>query len=55
MADWQSLPGVQYAEENDEKSDLERLLEEYIKDGRKHMQKLLRYQQEFDNLHIDMK
>ena len=55
VSDWQGLPDVQYAEENDEKSDLERLLEGYIKDGREHMQKLLRYQQEFDNLHIDMK
>lgn len=55
VADWQSLPEVQYAEENDEKSDLKRLLEEYIKDGREHMQKLLKYQQKFDNLHIDMK
>ena len=55
MAYWQSLPDVQYTGENVEKSDLEGLLEEYRKDGREHMRKLLKCQQEFDNLHIDRK
>lgn len=55
VAYWQSLPEVQYAEENDKKSDLEKMLEEYIKDGREHMQKLIKYQQEFDDLYLDMK
>ena len=54
VADWQKLPEVQYVEENAEKSDLEILLQKYREYGWKHIQELIKYQQEFDNFHIDM-
>ena len=47
---WQNLPEVQYGDVDDKESDLQILLEEYIKNGREHMQKLVEYQQEFDKL-----
>lgn len=52
---WQSLAEVQYGEMNDKKSDLEKLLEEYLRNGRIQMQKLEKYQQDFDSFNIDIK
>lgn len=52
---WQSLAEVQYGDMSNEKSDFKTLLEEYLKNGREQMQKLEKYQQNFDAFHIDVK
>lgn len=49
-ADWYSLVKIQYSGTSDEKSDFQRLLEEYVENGRGQIQKLKEYQQRFDKL-----
>lgn len=51
VVDWQKRLDVQFDDESDEKSIL---LGRYIRYGREQMQKLKEYQQEFDNLAIDI-
>lgn len=55
VVDWQNLPEVQYADMTDKKLDLETLLYRYRENGWEQMQKLIKFQQEFDNLHVDIK
>lgn len=51
---WQSLAEVQYGDIPDTKSDIETLYEEYLKNSREQMKKLEKFQQKFDNLHINI-
>lgn len=55
VAYWASLDEVQYSDISDKKSDLVKLLEEYIKNGREQIQKFEKYQKDFDVFHIDIK
>ena len=52
---WKSLDEVKYKDMSDKKSDLANLLEDYIENGREQVQKLKKYQQDFDALQIDIK
>jgi hypothetical protein len=51
---WQSLAEVQYYDKPEKKSELEKLLEEYLKNGREQMKKFKKYQQDFDLFNIDI-
>ena len=51
---WQSLAEVQYNDKPEKKSELEKLLEEYLKNGREQMKKFKKYQQDFDLFNIDI-
>lgn len=50
-AKWQSLEETQY-NDSEEKTDLEKLLEEYLINEREQVKKLKRYQQRFDSLKV---
>lgn len=49
--EWQSLDDVQYGNEYGKKSDLQALLEEYIRYSRKHLMELEKFQPKFDAIY----
>lgn len=52
---WQSLAEVQYKNTDSEDSDLEKLIAEYIANGRTQIQLFKKYQIEFDAFNVDIK
>lgn len=52
---WQSFAEVQYSDMYVEKSDLVKLLDEYLENGRKQIQMYKKYQQDFDTFSVDIK
>lgn len=52
---WQSLDEVQYNDMYNTPSDFSKKLEEYLGNGREQLQKLKKYQQEFDSFDVEIK
>ena len=52
---WQSLDEVQYSDMYKTPSDFSKKLEEYLRNGREQLQKLKKYQQEFDSFDVEIK
>lgn len=54
-AQWQHFAEVQYSDISDEKSDLAKLLREYMDNGQEQIKKLEKFQQDFDAFQINIK
>ena len=54
-AQWYSSEKIQYASEKEEKTELEKFLADYIRNGNEQIEKLKEYQHRSDSLEMNVK